>query len=244
MQVNLDFEYNKLHLKEVVILMPKKHPNVVSFLTPLLSLYGINVKDFINNFEELTKFISFDMIIPIKVKITKIKTFKILPRTPYVVSILSDTVDLGANSSVNILDIYKLCLLKSVFIIHSHASPVSFFRPTVKVYLWLRKYLSMVVVGELLTKVDTTINLLQTGDLFSIRRTLISLSNFAVLVSNQFGVFVTFNNLNGASTVELKTTLSLVSRMCLTRIKPKFLSTLTGMGFYGHIYYFSARYFN
>lgn len=56
---------------------------MVSFLTPVLGLYGINVKEFINDFEAKTKFINFDIVIPTTVRISKIKTFEILlkPRT-------------------------------------------------------------------------------------------------------------------------------------------------------------------
>lgn len=74
MRINLNFHYDKLHLKEIVILIPKYHANMVSFLTPILGLYGINVKEFINDFDIKTKFINFDVIIPTLVRISKIKT--------------------------------------------------------------------------------------------------------------------------------------------------------------------------
>ena len=57
MRINLNFHYDKLHLKEIIILIPKYHTNMVSFLTPILGLYGINVKEFINDFDIKTKFI-------------------------------------------------------------------------------------------------------------------------------------------------------------------------------------------
>jgi ribosomal protein L11 len=242
MKVGLHFEYDKLHLKEVVILMPKKHPNVVSFLTPLLSLYGINVKDFINTFEELTRFIGFDIVVPVKVKITKIKTFKMSLRTPYVISILSQVVDLTATDlTVNVLDVYKLCLLKSVFTVSSTFNHF-FYRPSLRVYLWLRKYLSITIASDLLSKVNETINLRGLYYLPVLRKSLISLSNFGVLVSNQFGVFTIFNNLSGPMSVELKITLDLVVNMYFSRVNPNFLAMLTGMPFSGHVYYFSAPY--
>ena len=90
MKINLNFEYDKLHLKEITILIPKYHPNLVSFLTPVLGLYGINVKEFINDFEEKTKFINFDVIVPTRVAISKIKTYKIFVKTPYLAPILSN----------------------------------------------------------------------------------------------------------------------------------------------------------
>lgn len=87
--------------------MPKYHPSINSFLTPLLGLYGINIKDFVSDFEEKTKFIDFDVVIPLRVKISKIKTFEILVRTPYISNILQNI------QSFTILQLYKIYLLKS-----------------------------------------------------------------------------------------------------------------------------------
>lgn len=107
----INFEYNKLNLKEIIVLIPKNHSNLNSFLTPILGLYGINLKDFINEFAEQTKFINnFDIILPIKVLITKIKTFSMRLVSPYISSLLN----LNTNFIKNILNFYKIFLIKFV----------------------------------------------------------------------------------------------------------------------------------
>ena len=88
--------------------MPKYHTNVNSFLTPILGLYGINIKDFVTEFENKTKFITSDIIVPLRVRISKIKTFEISFQTPYVSNIVRNM------DEINVLTIYKLSLLKNV----------------------------------------------------------------------------------------------------------------------------------
>ena len=140
MRINLNFRYDKLHLKEIVILIPKYHTNMVSFLTPILGLYGINVKEFINDFDIKTRFINFDVIVPVLVKISKIKTFEIVLKTPYVVSILSNLPSFSVTKpNIELLSIYKLSLLKSIF----YSTFVYSFHK--RIYLSLRKYLSLVI---------------------------------------------------------------------------------------------------
>src|SRR3989338_6154354 len=39
MRINLNFRYDKLYLKEITILIPKYHTNMVSFLTPILEIF-------------------------------------------------------------------------------------------------------------------------------------------------------------------------------------------------------------
>ena len=140
MRINLNFRYDKLHLKEIIILIPKYHTNMVSFLTPILGLYGINVKEFINDFEIKTKFINFDVIVPVLVKISKIKTFEIILKTPYVISILSNLPNFSVTRpNIDLISIYKVSLLKSVF----YSNFLSVFHR--RIYLSLRKYLSLVI---------------------------------------------------------------------------------------------------
>jgi ribosomal protein L11 len=152
MKINLGFEYDKLHLKEITILIPKYHHNLVSFLTPVLGLYGINVKEFITEFESKTKFIDFDIIIPVRVKISKIKTFQIYVKTPYIISILANLPNLTlSKSSLNILTVYKLTLLKSIF-----TNYMANFQKLI--YISIRKYLSLIIkssfliIGKILNK--------------------------------------------------------------------------------------------
>lgn len=108
---NINFEYNKLYLKEVTVLIPKNHPNLTSFLTPLLGLHGIDVKKFLIEFLAKTQFLgNIDIILPISVTISKIKTFSIFFKTPYI----SALVNLNSDK-LNILSFYKFFLIKSVF---------------------------------------------------------------------------------------------------------------------------------
>lgn len=121
-----NFDYDKLHLKEITILVPRGTDNLVSALTPILGLYGINVKDFLTNFELKTQFMSqnvTDLIIPARVKISKIKTFKIEIKTPYLANIIT--------SELTILELYKLFLVKSTLI-----------KSKLKFYYIFRKYLN------------------------------------------------------------------------------------------------------
>lgn len=106
-----NFDYDKLYLKEITILVPRGTENLVSALTPILGLYGINVKDFLADFEIKTQFMSphvTDLIIPARVKISKIKTFEILIKTPYLANIVTP--------EATILETYKLFLVKSTLI--------------------------------------------------------------------------------------------------------------------------------
>jgi hypothetical protein len=136
---NINFEYNKLHLKEIVVLIPKKHPNLTSFLTPLLGLYGINVKEFVTEFLTRTQFLTFDIIIPVFVSITKIKTFTIFFKTPYISSLVNLSVD-----KLDILSFYKFFLIKSVF------DNKSRFINQFNVYRNLRIYLNKVFENKVL----------------------------------------------------------------------------------------------
>lgn len=106
----LNFEYDKLKLKTVIVLIPRNHPNLLSFLTPMLGLYGINVKEFINEVEFRLKFLNeiTDIIVPVEVVITKIKTFFLFFKPPYVSNLLA----LHEFKTLNLLVVYKLLQVK------------------------------------------------------------------------------------------------------------------------------------
>lgn len=108
------FDYDKLHLKEITVLVPRGVENLVSTLTPVLGLYGINVKDFLLDFELKTRFVAdlSDLVIPARVKISKIKTFDTVIKTPYLATIIP--------SELTVLEVYKLFLVKSVFVKNKH----------------------------------------------------------------------------------------------------------------------------
>jgi hypothetical protein len=231
MRVNLGFEYDKLHLKEITILIPKYHHNLVSFLTPVLGLYGVNVKEFITEFESKTKFINFDIIIPVRVKISKIKTFQILIKTPYVTSILEN---LTSKSGLNALTIYKLTLVKSVFLNHMLGYQKL-------IYSSIRKYLSKIVKVPLLNTGEVKlISIDNSSGLFCIKSALNSLKLFKNLIAGYFGVFVIFNNENGRYINYLKSALSFYC-ISINKVKSKMLSSLVGDSyFYNNVYYISS----
>lgn len=241
MRINLDFEYDKLHLKEITILIPKYHHNLVSFLTPVLGLYGINVKEFITEFELKTRFINFDVTIPVRVRISKIKTFQISIRTPYIISILSNIPDFSLpKSSLSALTVYKLTLLKSVFgnyaLTHQRL-----------IYSSIRKYLSKIIKASLLpisdVKIANNISIFH-SDVLEIKNISHNILFFKKLIVEKYGSFVTFNNASGAYMGYLKTSLSLLN-LSITKINAKLLSSLTNNRyFYGSIYYISGKGYN
>lgn len=236
MKINLNFEYDKLHLKEVTILIPKYHPNMVSFLTPILGLYGINVKEFITDFEQKTKFISYDVIIPIRVKISKIKTFEILVKTPYVISILSQISSFSLTKpDINILTFYKLCLIKSIFSLSNQLLTLQNM-----IYISIRKYIS------LLTKVFSSISVkkplltfVSSLDpvLLQIKKNFNFVLLFKLLVYGKYGVFVSFNNMNNSHINYLSKSLSIFN-IGLVKFRSKLLNMLLfGNYFNGLTYY-------
>jgi hypothetical protein len=241
MHINLNFEYDKLHLKEIIILIPKYHPNMISFLTPILGLYGINIKEFINDFDNKTKFINFEVVIPVIVKISKIKTFEIVLKTPFIVSILSNLSGFSLTKPIiSLLSIYKISLLKSVFRAHF----LSFFHK--KIYISIRKYLSLIVKSSFdlsVSNIDSKISN-DLSCLFPLKNVLNNLLLFKSLSSFNYGFFVTFNNASALRINYLKTALSVLN-ISIMRIKPRFLSSLIGADyFYGNTFYISSIQFN
>ena len=243
MKLGLDFEYDKLNLKEITILVPKYHTNMVSFLTPILGLYGINVKEFINEFEIKTKFINFDVIIPVRVKISKIKTFQIYVKTPYITSILSNLSGFSLSKpNINVLTLYKISLIKSI----CYTNLLVFMQK--KIYSSIRKYVSLII------KVNSTIsvgkvklnslNLCMYDKVINIKKGLVSFAFLNKVVSANFGVFTTFNNVNGVYLNYLKTALG-VYDLNIVKAKSKFLSSLIGKQYFsGSLFYISSNKFN
>jgi hypothetical protein len=241
MHINLNFEYDKLHLKEIIILIPKYHPNMISFLTPILGLYGINIKEFINDFDVKTRFINFEVVIPVVVKISKIKTFEIVLKTPFIISILSNLGGFSLTRPIiSLLSIYKISLLKSIFRTH-------FLYPFHKrIYISIRKYISLIVKSSFDLSVGS-INSRIPGDLSRLLLLKNTLSNFLIfksLSSFNYGFFVLFNNASASRINYLKIALSLLNIFTM-KIKPGFLSSLIGTEyFYGNTFFISSTKFN
>jgi hypothetical protein len=240
MRINLNFRYDKLHLKEIVILIPKYHTNMVSFLTPILGLYGINVKEFINDFDIKTRFINFDVIVPVLVKISKIKTFEIILKTPYVISILSNLPNFSVTKpNIDLLSIYKVSLLKSVF----YSNFLYTFHK--RIYLSLRKYLSLVIkvnfhlnVKQPFIKKDS----LNLKGLFLLKSNLQNNAFLCKFLQNTYGVFVNFNSSSASNINYLKVALA-IQNLSIFKVKSSLLSSLTGNKYFsGNIYFIGSPY--
>jgi hypothetical protein len=238
MKLNLNFDYDKLFLKQITILIPKYHNNMLSFLTPILGLYGINVKDFINEFESKSKFINFDVIIPVTVRITKIKTFSIDLRTPYVSSVLN-SLDLPFKA-LNVLTFYKIVTLKSLKgnILLNNNLKLN--------YSNLRIYLSRVfnLNESLLIKRDKLVYPNSYTYLrLSIKNTLHSfffINNISF--NGNYGLFVSFYNYDS----KIVNTIKLISSLFnvkLLKIKPKLLSVFLPK-IKGQTFFFHSRRFS
>jgi hypothetical protein len=183
-----NFEYNKLKLKEVVLLIPKNHSSLNSMLTPALALYGISVKEFLTEFEKLTIHLEYDLIVPVVLKITKIKTFEINLKTVSLNNIVR-TYNLFSESKLfsNVLFIYKLLLLKSV--------QFNYCKPTINAYKNLKNYLCYFEFTQKLRK---------------------KLNNNSVMLQNKekvyypdYGIWFNFPNVNNNYLVYLKSSADL-----------------------------------
>jgi Ribosomal protein L11, N-terminal domain len=234
MRINLNFEYNKLNLKEITVLIPKYHANMVSFLTPILGLYGINVKEFINDFEQKTKFMEYDVIIPTKVKISKIKTFEIFIKTPYVVPILSQVESFSLTKpDINVLTFYKLSLIKSIF------ASSQLFNLQKRIYVSIRKYISLVIkITSSVSVLSLDLNLISfSSKIRQIKKNLNSLLLYKTVVYNRYGVFLNFNNVNNTYIDYLKNSLS-IFHLGLIKVNPKMLNIFSFKSYFaGQNYY-------
>lgn len=233
MKFNLNFGYDKLHLKEVTILIPKYHPNLASFLTPVLGLYGINVREFIKDFEEKTRFINFDIVVPTRVKISKIKTYHISIKTPYLIPILSNV---GESSSINVLTLYKLTMLKSITFGNYRSSF------TRELYIFIRRYISNTLrLTPLMSITPSSLNIFSTPvELFFLKNNVKYLLLFKKVIYNKFGIFFSFSSFTNRYLDHLKNLLSLFGAN-IFRIRAKFFNSLTARDFFSnYVYYLSS----
>ena len=234
MKINLNFQYDKLNLKEIIILIPKYHTNMVSFLTPILGLYGINIKEFINDFNLKTKFINFDVIVPTRVKISKIKTYEILLKTPYIISIISNVQGFSVfKPNINILTVYKLSLIKSIFGLNF----ADFIHKSV--YIALRKYIHLITKFNLYLPLGRTVlvkSFTTSLKSNSLKRSINSFILLKKLNFSKFGLFVTFNNFSLRKINNLKTALGLYG-VSINKVKSSFISSLSSIYFSGHTFY-------
>lgn len=236
MKINLGFDFDKLHLKEITILIPKYHPNMVSFLTPILGLYGINVKEFINDFEEKTKFINFDVIVPVRVKISKIKTFSISVKTPYIVPILQNIEGFSLNKPLNILTVYKISLIKSIFLKYRAIGIHK------RIYLSIKLYVSKLLkTGANVHKKLTELNV---NTFISLKKNILNFIFFRKITNNRYGSFFCFNNLNNLHIGYLDYSLSLLN-LKIFKVPSNFLNVLTSKSFFsGNVIYIGSNSFN
>ncbi len=242
MKTNLNFDFDKLHLKEVIVLVPKYHTNMVSFLTPILGLYGINVKEFIADFETKTRFINFDIIIPVRVKITKIKTFEIFVKTPYVTSILSNLEGFGhTKSNLNVLVLYKISLIKSIFsanrLIGLHKN----------IYISLRKYIAKILKGVSLTSVvkatTNSINFESFRYISTLKHNLLNFIFLKKLLDQKYGFFAVFSNQNGSRLNYLSNCLGLYN-VSVVKVDTKLLTLMSDIPFSSNTFYIASDQFS
>jgi hypothetical protein len=247
MKINFNFDYDKLFLKEITILIPKYHNNLVSFLTPILGLYGINVKDFISDFESKTRFVNFDITIPVKVRITKIKTYEIFIKTPYIFTILN-SLSLQ-KKSLNLLTIYKLVFLKSL--VNNRLSVKHLYK---NVYNRLRIYLlrSSLLGDSLVLKNSYSNNrlfgVINNPNLFFYKKLFENINNVKFLTNFSelnFGVFFSFHNHSSAIINKLFLIAKIFSVRIL-KIKPKLLSVFLNknLNFSGDVFFFGSKKFS
>lgn len=208
---------------------------MVSFLTPILGLYGINVKEFINDFDIKTRFINFDVIVPVLVKISKIKTFEIVLKTPYVVSILSNLPNFSVTKpNIELLSIYKLSLLKSIF----YSTFVYGFHK--RIYLSLRKYLSLVIKVNFHLSVNQAFiknGFLNLKSLFLLKSSLQNNAFLWKLMQNTYGIFINFNSSSASRIGYLKVALA-IQNISIFKNRSSLLSSLIGNKYFsGDIYF-------
>jgi ribosomal protein L11 len=238
MRTNLNFDFDKLHLKEITVLIPKYHANIVSFLTPVLGLYGINVKEFITDFETKTRFINFDIIVPVRVKITKIKTFEIFVKTPYITSILSNLEGFSlTRPNLNALILYKVSLIKSVFSMNRLDNRHKM------IYISIRKYIARILKTVSIASVGrVSISDIDSSRFAHVSRLKRSFSNFVFIrkiIFQKYGFFVAFSNQSGDRLNYLTNSLSLQS-VSITKVNAKLLSLLSAIPFNSNSFYVAS----
>ncbi|WP_156962194.1 hypothetical protein [Candidatus Paracaedibacter symbiosus] len=239
MRTNLNFDFDKLHLKEITVLIPKYHTNMVSFLTPVLGLYGINVKEFITDFEAKTKFINFDIIVPVRVKITKIKTFEIFVKTPYITSILSNLEGFSLTKpNLNALILYKVSLIKSIFSTNRLENRHRM------IYISIRKYIARILKTISIASVGkVSINSIDSSRFAHISTLKYNLSNFISvrkMIFQRYGFFVVFSNQSGVRLNYLMNSLALQG-ISINKVNAKFLSLLSTIPFNSNSFYIASN---
>lgn len=159
--------------------MPKHHTNVNSFLTPILGLYGINVKDFVAEFENKTKFIINDIIIPLRIRISKIKTYEMYVQTPYVGNMANIC------GEIDLLSVYKLSLIKNIRMFDLGTGDLK------KTYTNVRKYLPL--FSKELNKPVENLLVPKNFPVF-LKKNLSGLPLMRNIHENKYGAFVSFVN--------------------------------------------------
>lgn len=212
---------------------------MVSFLTPILGLYGINVKEFINDFEEKTKFINFDLIVPVRVKISKIKTFSIDVSTPYIIPVLHNVQGFSLNKPelINVLTLYKISLIKSIF--RKHYSRSFNYR----VYSSIKSYVLRVMKIGLGLQSNGNLGDLDITPYLNLKKSINKFFFSKKLVYGTFGAFFCFNNMNNAHLAYLSNSLFLLN-LNILKVPARFLNILISRRFFSsnNIYISSTRF--
>lgn len=221
--MSFNFEYDKLFLKKITILIPKYHGNLTSFLTPILGLYGVNIKEFINEFQLKTKFLNLDVVVPVRVSITKIKSFSITIDTPYVSNIISN-IQISTYNDLSILSLYKIFLIKSIFANNFFRS----FESNKTRYKSFRRYVSLTFVKKnsliYIKKSKVFLNFSEImNKSTSIKKNLLFFYNYNKLINNnRYGYLFFFSNAD-SSLIEYLKNFSLIYRINFFKFKPHYL---------------------
>lgn len=232
--MKLNFEYDKLFLKKITILIPKYHSNLTSFLTPILGLYGINVKDFIFDFQSKTNFIDFDVIIPISVTITKIKTYSISFKTPYVSFLLSNL------NFFSLLDFYKIFFIKYIYNNSYSLNSKSFLIK--KNYTLLRNYFATVKRGLVSNYFILEKRVIKDFlNPLALKYSYLYYLNLKKFLKLYYGFFFCFPSYNSSNENLIKGW-GLFYKTFLIRLKNKFYNSFFGSNyFFGHNFFLGSE---
>lgn len=235
----INFQYDRLYLKELLILAPRYHSNLLSFLTPILGFYGVNVREFITQLDNVWKFIDYDVIIPISVVLSKIKTYEISLKTPTIMNILSNTTMVSENQiEVDILSIYKLALLKTIKnnyfyskFLRINYKMIRSYLKSVNKQLYLVEKVAFYQQSNLFNKFNYFLEGLYKNKVIldfyiGIKKRLLFYKYFSVISENRFGFFYMYSGISNKSFSKIRM-LSWKYNMDFLKIKSSVINSLS-----------------
>jgi hypothetical protein len=226
-----NFEYNKLQLKTVVILIPKNHTNLVSFLTPILGLYGIDIRKFVSEVQQKISFLNLDLIVPVEVLITKIKTYSLNFKTPYILNLVkTDFIN-----SLNILGFFKIFLIKSVL---NNFFSLTKTQSKIRFYLNIRSFFYKLITINSLEIIENT-KILFFNNFFKFNK----FKFFRYMLFFKFGFFYYFSNFSEYKLNSLKFLLDRFD-LRLIRVQSYFKKLFLNFSFRNNFYFIGSPNFS